>query len=275
MNNCKTCGKECNRIFCSVTCSNKHWNPLTKESRKKLAKKADEIITHTGTCNKCGVEFTVTRERKKLRGKNIPKYCSRECANSRSHSDETKLKIQNSVRLKHPDKIYHNDPIIRKHKVEKTVKPIKYCGECGNIVLGRNSKLFCSHECAIQNRLKEKRNEIAMHLLSGKNYTNTNNLSIVKETLIHMRGHQCERCKETVWMGEPIPLVLDHINGRSSESTLTNLRLICANCDRQTDTYGSKNKNSDRRVRKEYYKKFYSPVSNTGNVKNLDSHSNK
>lgn len=259
MNNCKICGKECKRTFCSVTCSNKYWNPLTKESRKKLVKKGDEIITHIGTCKKCGIEFTVTRERNKLTGKNIPKYCSRECANSRTHSDETKLKIKNTLSEKYPKK--DNETKIRK---SERIVEIKYCVECGlQLIKPRVNQVFCGQLCASTNRENSVRNDIIKVLDSGLSIS-TSNHSTLKKALIHMRGHQCERCKETIWMGEPIPLVLDHINGRSSESTLTNLRLICANCDRQTDTYGSKNKNSDRRFRKEYYKKYYSPVSSDG-----------
>lgn len=51
-------------------------------------------------------------------------------------------------------------------------------------------------------------------------------------------------------MGNPIPLVLDHINGKSSDNNLENLRLVCGNCDMQLPTYKSKNKNSERRKRK-------------------------
>ena len=66
-------------------------------------------------------------------------------------------------------------------------------------------------------------------------------------------------CGQTEWMGKPIPLVLDHIDGNSDNFKLTNLRLVCGNCDMQLPTYKSKNKNSNTKntyrskKRKEYW----------------------
>ena len=42
------------------------------------------------------------------------------------------------------------------------------------------------------------------------------------------------------WNGHPLTLILDHINGVGNDNELSNLRWICANCDRQLPTYGSK-----------------------------------
>ena len=53
--------------------------------------------------------------------------------------------------------------------------------------------------------------------------------------------HQCELCDNKEWNNEPIPLVLDHINGVRNDNRRENLRFICPNCDAQTDTYKGKN----------------------------------
>lgn len=50
----------------------------------------------------------------------------------------------------------------------------------------------------------------------------------------------CENKGE--WNGKPLSLTLDHINGNRNDSRLENLRFICPNCDRQSETYDSKNK---------------------------------
>ena len=44
------------------------------------------------------------------------------------------------------------------------------------------------------------------------------------------------------WQGKELSLTLDHINGNNTDDRIENLRWICPNCDRQLDTFGSKNK---------------------------------
>ena len=52
-----------------------------------------------------------------------------------------------------------------------------------------------------------------------------------------LKEHKCERCENTEWEGEPIPLQLHHINGDRSDNRLENLRLLCPNCHALTDNY--------------------------------------
>lgn len=49
------------------------------------------------------------------------------------------------------------------------------------------------------------------------------------------------------WMGKPMPLILDHINGINNDNRLENLRFVCSNCDTQLDTYKSKNRKNVER----------------------------
>ena len=57
-----------------------------------------------------------------------------------------------------------------------------------------------------------------------------------------IKEHRCENCGNTEWLGEPISLELDHINGKNTDNRLENLRVICPNCHAQTPTYRGKNK---------------------------------
>lgn len=52
---------------------------------------------------------------------------------------------------------------------------------------------------------------------------------------------QCARCRRSTWLGGPIPLQLDHIDGDRTNNLLRNLRLLCPNCHALTDTYCGRN----------------------------------
>jgi protein-arginine kinase activator protein McsA len=55
--------------------------------------------------------------------------------------------------------------------------------------------------------------------------------------------YKCAICGlEPLWNGKPLVLTLDHKNGKNKDNRLTNLQWVCPNCDRQSETYGSKNK---------------------------------
>jgi hypothetical protein len=51
-------------------------------------------------------------------------------------------------------------------------------------------------------------------------------------------------------MGQPIPLVVDHIDGNPTNHAITNFRLVCGNCDMQLPTYKAKNKGNGRKYRR-------------------------
>jgi hypothetical protein len=44
------------------------------------------------------------------------------------------------------------------------------------------------------------------------------------------------------WQDKPLTLRLDHINGDSTDNRLVNLRMLCPNCDSQSDFYCGRNK---------------------------------
>lgn len=65
-----------------------------------------------------------------------------------------------------------------------------------------------------------------------------------KRRLIKARilEEKCQMCGlGTVWNGEPLVLVLDHIDGVNDNYTLNNLRLLCPNCNSQTKTFAGRN----------------------------------
>ena len=63
-----------------------------------------------------------------------------------------------------------------------------------------------------------------------------------RKPLIKLRGQQCECCKNTTWLNQPINVEVHHIDGDKSNNQLENLQLLCPNCHSYTNNYGSKNK---------------------------------
>jgi len=55
-----------------------------------------------------------------------------------------------------------------------------------------------------------------------------------------MKDRKCEACANAEWLGRPIPLELDHINGDKTDNRIENLRILCPNCHALTETYRGK-----------------------------------
>jgi hypothetical protein len=51
-----------------------------------------------------------------------------------------------------------------------------------------------------------------------------------------------------LWNNNPLPLILDHINGVRRDNRPKNLRLLCPNCESQLPTRGGHNKGRVREV---------------------------
>ena len=132
---------------------------------------------------------------------------------------------------------------LKVHRIKAQVIDCRYCGD----ICPKNNKVFCSNICRYNYKQEERVKVIKEFNGVGLNARVLKNYKIMTE------GHKCTICGNSFWQGKPIPLVLDHINGRASDNNLDNLRLVCGNCDMQLPTYKSKNKNSDRIKRKGKY----------------------
>jgi Zn finger protein HypA/HybF involved in hydrogenase expression len=80
-----------------------------------------------------------------------------------------------------------------------------------------------------------------------------NNRGRIKSRLIQegILEDRCSECGlEGEWNGKPIKMVLDHINGINDDYRRDNLRLLCPNCNSQTDTFCGRN--SSRRFSQRY-----------------------
>lgn len=60
----------------------------------------------------------------------------------------------------------------------------------------------------------------------------------------------CALCGiEPVWLGESLPLEVDHIDGDWRNNRIENLRLLCPNCHSTTDSYRGRGKGRARRAK--------------------------
>lgn len=162
-------------------------------------------------------------------------------------------------------------------------KAPKLCRGCSHpIKYKKRRNNFCSHSCAgkLNNsnrpRIRKSRicascgNEWVPERLSPRRkycYNCTPYKPISKRiyeqcktnrtrrlALIEERGHKCEVCGNSEWLGQPITLELEHINGNSDDQRKENTKLLCPNCHSQTPTYKGKNRGNGRFKRRERYR---------------------
>jgi len=56
-----------------------------------------------------------------------------------------------------------------------------------------------------------------------------------------LKEAKCERCGNTEWEGQAIPLEVHHVDGDKHNNALSNLQLLCPNCHALTPTYRGRN----------------------------------
>lgn len=120
------------------------------------------------------------------------------------------------------------------------------CLNCSTVLTGR-AKKFCGRgDC--QGELRRK--TLKSNFWAGT-LTKPIDRDTAREFLAEERGYKCEieGCGVSEWMGKPITLHVDHINGDAANDHPSNLRLICPNCHSQTEFFGGRNKGRGRKSR--------------------------
>jgi hypothetical protein len=122
------------------------------------------------------------------------------------------------------------------------------CVGCDRKVRGSN--IWCSKDCR-----KKTRWERAKALIVKSGCFPSKTSYIAKKFIKERDGFDCKICGLGFWLGQVLPLILDHIDGNSDNWRLDNLRLICSNCDSLTPTYKGRNRGNGRAYRRARYAK--------------------
>lgn len=132
----------------------------------------------------------------------------------------------------------------------------KVCSHCGK-PLGKRAKVYCSNQCQMDAQWALKKQMIiesgSFEVLGGKVTAGETKRYQAYRFLEEECGHKCAICGLSEWMGQPIPLIVDHIDGNPLNHKIENFRLVCGNCDMQLDTYKAKNKGKGRKYRRALY----------------------
>ena len=225
-NRCVNCGK----VLPWEKKSNKFCNHKCAAEFNNRGRTFDEI-----ECVCCGKKFSAKSKNKK--------FCSEKCqiiyVSFQKYMNDKNVKIELEDFMKTLD--------------EDKLRSIGKCLNCGKN-LKRKQTTYCSFECQkeyswkIKKELIEKVGEFSC-IKDGLTKDETNRRE-VKRYLTEKHGHKCSICGLTEWMGQPIPLVVDHIDGNPTNHAITNFRLVCGNCDMQLPTYKAKNKGNGRKYRR-------------------------
>lgn len=163
-------------------------------------------------CEKCGKEFFEDWRRDPKTRKTPCRFCSRNCANSRVHSRETKEKISNGIIQyvkENPEKV-------------------------ASINLAKKEKIDAKKANNNYKKLKEK------ELLEAE--FNTLKHERLKNRILLEQNNKCNACGLSEWRGKPLTLELEHKDGNNQNNERENLECLCPNCHSLTDTWRGRNK---------------------------------
>lgn len=151
------------------------------------------------------------------------KFCSRTCANSRSFTEESRLKKSRSAKDHY-----------KKHGYTST-----------------GSKGIPQTQESIKKMIETRRLNALEKFSKGTiKWSGT-----LKKVMIELRGEQCESCGTIEWLGQKLSLQVHHKDGNAGNNLPDNLSLLCPNCHSLTETFGARNRGRGRKSRGIYTNK--------------------
>lgn len=228
------------------------WESSKETQQRQKTERIENYYKNPKKCRKC--DDVIPYEKKEN------KYCSRSCA------------------------ISVNNRGVRRHGH----RDIENCLNCGETLIGKSGKKYCSRFCAetkdlhsdghvqvgtgiclncgkdIVGRNKNKKRycdrdcdiKYRWKLKKEAIEKDPNSVGIraLKRFVVKERGHKCEKCGISEWFGQSISLDMHHIDGNYKNNSLDNLKLLCPNCHAITPTYKGKNAGNGRAKRRQRYR---------------------
>lgn len=99
--------------------------------------------------------------------------------------------------------------------------------------------------------------------ISDMNDFGVSNKTTIRKMLLKEREYKCEKCGNSIWLNEKIPLQVHHIDGNTNNNTRNNLQLLCPNCHALTENWCHKNIKNKKKVSDE---QFLEALSNTSSI---------
>lgn len=153
-------------------------------------------------CKKCGKDFEPV--------KGLVNYCSLECRNSRSWSEEDKKK--KSISAKSSEKVM----IVNRNR------PEDYWKKIGEIRKENHRKQI----------LESDYKDLSFESLRFR--------------ILYEQENKCNKCGLDEWLGQDLVLELEHKDGNNKNNNRDNLEMICPNCHSLTETWRGRNKKERR-----------------------------